>query len=93
MNETQQQVVALMESSRNSKEWNANADEVKRQCGGYPGFWYSAIIGLAHRVQQSWLETAVALPQSLRKNPQVLDNVAIFSLSPPTPEEIAKMGK
>lgn len=83
----QQQVVDLMASSRNSEEWNANADAVKEACGGYPGFWYSAIMlsGLGHRVQQSWLETAVkVLPQN---------NVNSYTLNPPTPEEIEEIRK
>jgi len=41
---TEQEVVALMGSSKNSTEWNDNADKVKAACGGYPGFWYKAII-------------------------------------------------
>lgn len=85
----QDQVVALMSSSRNSEDWNANADEVKRKCGGYPSFWYSAIMmsGLAHRVQQSWVETAVALPDSLKQNQD--DNT--ITLYPPTPDEIERI--
>lgn len=89
----QDQVVALMSSSRNSEDWNANADEVKRKCGGYPSFWYSAIMmsGLAHRVQQSWVETAASgiLPKS---NPhETADGVMVFTLNPPTPDEIAEI--
>lgn len=41
---TQQQVVELMSSSNNASEWNANADRVKATCGGYPAFWYGAVI-------------------------------------------------
>ena len=42
MNE--QEVVALMKSSKSEAEWNANCDKVKKACGGYPPFWYSAIV-------------------------------------------------
>lgn len=42
MNE--QEVVALMKSSKSEAEWNANCDKVKKVCGGYPSFWYSAIL-------------------------------------------------
>lgn len=40
----QQQVEELMKSSKSAKEWNDNCDKVKRACGGYPTFWYAAII-------------------------------------------------
>ncbi len=42
MSETE--VVELMKSSRSEKEWNDNCDKVKKKCGGYPDFWYSAIV-------------------------------------------------
>jgi len=53
---SKEEVVALMESSRNEDEWNANCDTVKRKCNGYPSFWFQTIIvsGLAGRVQSSW---------------------------------------
>jgi hypothetical protein len=53
---TQEQVVSLMESSRNAKEWDDNADKVKAACGGYPDFWFQAIVtsGLARRVAASF---------------------------------------
>jgi hypothetical protein len=53
---TQDQVVALMESSKTRDEWNANCDAVKAACGGYPDFWYAAVIlsGLAGRVAARW---------------------------------------
>ena len=49
---TEKEVVALMESSKTSKEWNKNCDIVKAKCGGYPSFWFAAILlsGLANRV-------------------------------------------
>jgi hypothetical protein len=54
MNE--QEVVALMKSSKSEREWNANADKVKKACGGYPGFWWNAIMvsGVAHRVANAY---------------------------------------
>jgi hypothetical protein len=55
MNE--QEVVALMESSKSEHEWNMNCDKVKVACGGgYPGFWFAAIVrsGLGNRVAQSF---------------------------------------
>lgn len=53
------QVVALMESSKSEAEWNVNRDKVKAACGGYPTFWYDAIIqsGLASRVAAGWLKS------------------------------------
>lgn len=50
------EVVALMESSKSKTEWERNCDEVKRRCGDYPEFWFSAIVlsGLATRVAASF---------------------------------------
>ena len=41
---TQQEVEALMRSSKSGKEWNDNCDKVKSACCGYPSFWYAAIV-------------------------------------------------
>ena len=53
---SEQEVVALMESSKSEAEWDRNADEVKKKCGGYPSFWFPAIImsGIASRVAASF---------------------------------------
>ena len=53
---TEQEVVALMESSTTEAEWNANADKVKEACNDYPPFWYRAIVmsGLASRTAKRW---------------------------------------
>ena len=58
MNE--QEVVALMKSSKSEDEWNANCDKVKKVCGGYPPFWYSAIVlsGIAAQIAASFGESA-----------------------------------
>ena len=52
----QQQVIDLMKSSKSEAEWNANASKVKKACGGYPTFWFSAInqSGLMSRLIASW---------------------------------------
>jgi len=52
----QQQVVELMKSSKSEKEWNDNCDKVKSVFGGYPDFWYSAIVlsGVLNSVTKSW---------------------------------------
>jgi len=49
MNE--QEVVALMGSSKSAFERNSNADKVKAACNGYPDFWFKAVImsGLCDR--------------------------------------------
>ena len=49
MNE--QEAVKLMKSSNTEAEWNDNCNKVKAACGGYPTFWYSAILqsGVAER--------------------------------------------
>ena len=53
---TEEQVIELMESSKSEKEWNANCDEVKQACGGYPDFWYQTIIltGMHKKVAARW---------------------------------------
>lgn len=49
---TEQEVVELMESATSESDWNSKCDQVKKQCNGYPNFWYHAIVisGLANRV-------------------------------------------
>jgi hypothetical protein len=52
-------VVALMRSSKTAKEWDNNCDHVKRELGGYPAYWYEAILasGLAREVFATFGET------------------------------------
>lgn len=51
-----EEVVTLMTSSQTETEWNANADEVKRRCNGYPDWWYQVIVlsGVAQRTTALW---------------------------------------
>jgi hypothetical protein len=53
---TESEVVALMESSQNEAEWDANCDHVQAACDGYPAFWFAAVMlsGLAARVAARW---------------------------------------
>ena len=53
---SEQEVVNLMKSSRSEHEWNKNCDKVKAECGGYPSFWYAAIIlsGIAAETSSKW---------------------------------------
>ena len=39
-----EQVLELMKSSKNEREWNDNCDKVKKACRGYPDFWYKEIV-------------------------------------------------
>ena len=50
------EVVELMRLSNTLAEWGKNCDAVKDKCGGYPPFWYKAIImsGLADDVAARW---------------------------------------
>jgi len=87
-----QEVIALMQTSRDENEWNNNADTVKKKCGGYPNFWYEAIMlsGIANKVRNSWMSTAV------RGNlsdimPAGSGNSMSIELLPPTDEEIAEI--
>jgi hypothetical protein len=47
-----EEVIKLMESSQTEQEWNDNCTKVKTACGGYPDFWFAAIVssGLVSRV-------------------------------------------
>jgi hypothetical protein len=49
---TKEEVRSLMESSQTEAEWNANCNKVKRECDGYPAFWFAEIVqsGIAGRV-------------------------------------------
>lgn len=49
-------VLALMESSKSSVEWNFNCNKVKWANGGYPSFWYPTIVasGVAAMAQTKW---------------------------------------
>ena len=58
---SEEEVVALMKSSRSDDEWNANAARVKAAYGGrYPAFWFPAIMlsGVAEETAQTWGGTA-----------------------------------
>lgn len=58
---TEEGVVALMESSLDSSEWNENLDKVKRANGGqYPAFWYKAII-LARVAERAGLSSELKI--------------------------------
>ncbi len=50
------EVIAVMESSRTESEWKANCLYIKARCGGYPTFWYEAIVlsGLADQTSARW---------------------------------------
>ncbi len=57
---SQNEVIELMLSSNNEREWNQNCDKVKKACNGYPDFWYRAIImgGILSLTQAGWKEVA-----------------------------------
>jgi len=40
-----QEVMDLLKSSKNSSEWNANCDTIKKAFnGGYPAWWYQEVV-------------------------------------------------
>ena len=39
-----EELISLMRSSKNSKEWKSNCEIVKKECNGYPDFWYETIV-------------------------------------------------
>jgi hypothetical protein len=54
---SEREVLDLMKTSRSQQEWNANADEVKRNHGGeYPTWWFLLVVrsGLAGEVKRTW---------------------------------------
>ena len=55
---TEQEVVNLMKSSKSEEEWNHNCDHVKKEFGGYPKFWFTAIVvsGVATETAAKWAE-------------------------------------
>jgi hypothetical protein len=53
----QEDIVALMKSSKSESEWNDNCDEVKIANGGdYPSFWFSLIVlsGVMSETMAGW---------------------------------------
>lgn len=50
------EVVKLMLSSGNEQQWDSNCDRVKAACGGYPDFWYAAIMlgGVLRKCRERW---------------------------------------
>lgn len=54
---TREEVVDLMASSNSEDDWNTKADLVIEACGGYPEFWFGAVIlsGLMRRTSANWL--------------------------------------
>jgi hypothetical protein len=55
----QNEVVALMQTSKTLVEWNDNCARVKKACDGYPEYWYDKIqlSGLADRVFKAFTES------------------------------------
>lgn len=53
---SREDVVNLMESATSPDDWNAKCDQVKKACGGYPPFWFDAIVlsGLSARKASLW---------------------------------------
>lgn len=57
---TQDEVMALMESSKSDKEWNDNCEIVKRaHGGGYPDWWFTVMImdGKISEISSKWEST------------------------------------
>jgi len=54
MNE--QEVKELLSKSWSSSEWRDNCNLVKKECDGYPAWWYEKIIlsGFADSILQRW---------------------------------------
>ena len=52
----EREVVALMKSSKSEAEWDANCDKVKQALGGYPSWWFAAIMlsGVYEETMETW---------------------------------------
>jgi hypothetical protein len=52
----EEETIKLMASSKSEREWNANCDIVKGRHGGYPEYWYRAIMigGVYDRTRAGW---------------------------------------
>ena len=70
---TENGVIALMRSSRNSREWEANCDRVKAaNDGGYPEFWFRVFL-------RGGLMNEILGPGS--------DKITVHTLPPPWPHD------
>jgi hypothetical protein len=54
---TEKGVVAYMSQATSEDDWNSRRDKVKAANGGYPGFWYQAIIlsGVFDATRLNWV--------------------------------------
>ena len=67
---TQEEVVALMKSSKSEQEWNDNCDKVKADFNDYPDFWYPAIVmsGVAQETANNFGSDANIHISTIRKD-------------------------
>ena len=67
---TQEEVVALMKSSKSEQEWNDNCDKVKADFNGYPNFWHTAIMmsNITQKTTNSFGSNADIRISTIRKN-------------------------
>ena len=49
-------VCRYMSTATTEQMWNDRCDDVKKANGGYPSFWYEAVVlsGVAAKAQSSW---------------------------------------
>lgn len=54
----ERQAVELLKSSQSAREWDASVDKIRRANGGYPRWWYKAVIlpGIEGRQISKWSE-------------------------------------
>lgn len=53
---TQEDAVALLKSATSDEDWNDKVDQIQAANGGYPSWWYIAVIapGLPQQVSSTW---------------------------------------
>lgn len=90
---TEHEVVALMESAHSEDDWNDKCEKVQKEYGGYPRFWWQAIVmsGLMHRVKNSMVGTAAKGNLKAIMPPKQPGDFISIELEPPSPEEIEEM--
>jgi len=92
-NITPQEIIAIMQTSENSEQWNANYDEICSRGGGGKLWWKTIMMsGIANQIQSRWISTGMSGLLS-DVMPKSNSGVVTIELHPPTDEEIAEIKK
>jgi hypothetical protein len=74
-------------------EWNTNCDQVKRANGGYPDFWYEAVVvsGLSDKTAAGWGGDAQMKIVVVRSNPKLGMKEAFERVADLLPLELSRI--